>query len=194
MPTKQSRTKIALNDQSFFSQRGVTLPDSLWREPPYLFKPQDFTVEDSRLAARQMTEEVQVESLRRFVENPAYPAVYGVGSSPADNKAKLFAAYLLQQYLEVYSGDGVIWENLNVLMTRHSSVRNSEPAFLVVTNVFPGTSLQRMEKLRDLLEMYENIPRIVVVAGCDPFSFVTGRLGFRLDNVFYYTAAGAKVV
>jgi len=59
---------------------------------------------------------------------------------------------------------------------------------LVITNVGVDSSQVKLEKLRDILEKYDSIPRIVVVNGVDPVSFFAERVRLPLKYAFYLSA------
>lgn len=187
--------KIKLQPQSFFSSRGVVVPGSVWKEPGFVFSPKDYVPSGCpRLSEKVMASAKQTDSLSRFMEDPTRPVVYGVGSAPADNKARYFAAFLLQSYLDKATSHSVVWEPLHIILSQSSALRSRTPTFLVVENVFDHTSAARLEKLRDLLLDFDSIPRVVVTSGMDPFSMITGKLGYRVDSLFFHAEKSFKQV
>lgn len=187
--------KIKIPPQSAFSSRGAVVPGSVWKEPGFTFTPRDYVPSGCpRLTEKVMAAGKQTDSLNRFLEDPSRPAVYGVGSAPADNKARYFAAFLVQSYLERSVSHSVIWEPLHVAIGPSSALKARTPTFLVLENIFDNTSSARLEKLRDLLLDYDSIPRVVITSGIDPFSMITGKLGYRMDGIFFHAEKSFKQV
>lgn len=58
----------------------------------------------------------------------------------------------------------------------------SKPAALILTNVPHDATNIKLEKVRDLLEMYNDIPRIVVTTGMDPVEFFSSKLSYPLNG------------
>ena len=54
-------------------------------------------------------------------------------------------------------------------------------SMLILSNFNTESTPLKVEKLRDILERYSNIPRIVVLGGIDPFTFFATRLNYPLD-------------
>jgi len=187
------RIRIKIPQPTYFEARNIRVPISTWKERVAPLQLQSFVPFNSNLKPlRPISSEVQLDHYQRFQAEPSYPALYGVGSSPADNRARYLAAHLTHTYCESYPNSRVIWEGLQDVNTERSQLRDNDPDLLVLYNVFEQTSPKRMELLRDLLERYDSIPRIVITAGIDPFSYVTGRLALRLDYVHFHSAKAAQ--
>ena len=91
-----AKQMIRLRARDRFLQRGINIPGYIWQESPFNFVPMDFAIGGDRLKEKFFDSDVQVKSLERWIEDPISPIVYGVGSSPSDQRAKYFAAYLVQ--------------------------------------------------------------------------------------------------
>jgi hypothetical protein len=155
------------------SARGNVDP-SVFITAPFNWKPSAFVVEHHRLNDRIISEQVQIKSLEKFEENPKLPFNYFVTGALDDRRAKYFAAYLVSLHLKTVNSS-VHWENIvggfdNPLLKADPSL-----TMLVLSNIPDFSSNSKLEKVRDLIEHYPNIPKIIVGAGEDPIS-----LSFRL--------------
>lgn len=189
------KTIIKLKPREFFENRGVEIPGSLWREPPFKFDPQPFGLSTAKFEEKIYPESVQEDSLTGFISDPFEPIIYGVGSAPNDSKAKLFAAYLVQQFLEhAHPSNTVLWLSM-AMFSNQEKVREAfarTPSLIVMTGISPNSNGYKLEVARELLEHHENIPRIVVVSGEDPISFLFGRMYVACNRVFFYSSAIVK--
>lgn len=168
------------------------VPGHVLRSGAFYFSPNDFGVGNEYLNAKIISSEVQTRSLQGFLEDPGYPCVYGVGSAPDDARAKYFAAFLVQRYMQAKPNHRVLWHHLYGSFS-NPLIENDEPAsMLVLTGLAPNSTAAKLEKCRDLLEHYSNIPRVVVVSGVDPVTFFRSVLYQRMTNMFYYASSAVK--
>lgn len=56
---------------------------------------------------------------------------------------------------------------------------------LIMTNMAENATLDKIEKCRDLISIYDNIPKVVIVSGCDPLKFSTEKLYINPTRVLY---------
>lgn len=175
------------------------VPGHVWRQGPFKWDPVPFAVESDRLHERIIDPAEQERSLQLFLDNPTRRMVYGVSGNPHDGKAKLFAAYLVSEHLRHRGlGAHVVWHTVyegfdNKLLREYDEVDGkSPPTLLVLTNVTPNASSTRLGKVRDLLERFSDIPRIVVMAGEDPLSFFTTRLYYKINALAYFSESLVK--
>ena len=185
--------RIKLRPQSFFLERGVEVPGFVWRESPFLFKPQPFALSDERLQQKIFDESVQLNSLYNFESNPHAPIVYGVASEPNDSRALYFAAYLIQVMLEYgHTPQRIKWERIYSDFKNDLLYSEANLSMLVLSNLTPNSTANKLEKTRDLLDAYSNIPRIVVVSGEDPITFFSRKLFYKVNAVFHYSSTLVK--
>ena len=188
----EGRLQIKLKAREKFLIRGVDVPGYIWQERPFTFAPQDFAVGGERLHEKIYDSEVQTNSLARFLDKPTAPHVYGVASSPSDARAKYFAAFLVQTFLEKAPPNLVVkWEALYG-NTFANPALDLEPSLIVITGLSPNSSNTKLEKARDLLEKHSSIPRIVVLAGEDPITFFATRLYSPIHNLYFHSASTVK--
>lgn len=182
-----SRELIKLRARDRFLQRGVEVPGYIWQERPFHFNPLPFAVGGDRMNERIFNPEIQLESLSRWRENPTKNIIYGVASAPSDLRAKYFAAFLVQVYINnAPPNTSIRWEPL------YSSFNNpalmAEPSLLIITGLTPNSTPVKLEKARDLLEKHSGIPRIVVVSGEDPVTFFSTRLYSSLNSLYFHSS------
>ncbi len=145
---------------------------------------------------RVISRRKQLRNLNRILRNPLGigPYTLGIASYPSDSRAKWLAQEIMKramtQYLDSRQSFGVraqpLWHR--VFGSYRDPLRDdptSRPAMLIIANVHDEASSIKMEKVRDLLELYSDIPRIVVsggVASIDTFAF---RLNYPLNFSAY---------
>lgn len=175
------------------------VPGHVWRQGPFKWDPLPFAVESDRLNERIVDPAEQEKSLQMFLDDPTRRMVYGVSGNPHDGKAKLFAAYLVSEHIKARGlGSNVVWHTVyegfdNKLLREYDEVDGkSSPSLLVLTNITPNASTTRLGKVRDLLERFCDIPRIVVTAGEDPLSFFTTRLYYKINALAYFSESLVK--
>lgn len=137
----------------------------------------------------------QLTKLAKHLANPLYGnKTIGISSFPSDLHAKLVALNLMRNALADQNNH------------RHSKIKHQplwhkiyggfpdklrdnpdahRPCFLVLSNIAPDSTNVKLEKLRDLLEIYHDIPKVVVISGCDPIGFFANRLHMPLDSALY---------
>jgi|GEM_PF-3343700 len=188
---KKLPTTIAVRQSE---QLKVVVPGHVWRQGPFKWDPMAFAVESERLHERIVDPAEQEKSLQLFLDNPQRRMVYGVSGNPHDGKAKLFAAYLVAQHIAALGlRSHVVWHTVydgfeNKLLKEYDEIDGkSPPTMLVLTNITPNASSVRLGKVRDLLERFSEIPRVVVMAGEDPLSFFTTRLYYKINALAYFS-------
>ncbi len=168
----------------------ASVPGSVWRQAPFRFMPRTFGVESEQFKEKFIEAEDQRAHLASFLAGPTKPWLYGVSGNPDDLKAKYFAAFLAQAHVKALGSQAnVVWEVMyggfnNPLLTTDTA--RSRPTMLIVSNLTPHSSNTRLEKVRDLMEFYADIPRVIVSAGEDPLSFMATRLHLPVHGLAYF--------
>lgn len=173
------------------------LPGSIWQQSPFKWDPVPFGIESERLHNDKIIDAVvQDDSLKRFVANPKAPVVYGVCGNPSEEKARYFAAYLVDLHCKFMgSKANPVWHTLyggydNKLLKDYAGRDPTyDPSILVLCNLNSGSTNVKLEKAKDLLERFSTIPRIVVAAGEDPISFLSTKLYAPCNALAYFPEA-----
>ena len=163
------------------------VPNHVFRVSPFKFKPLSFCTEAEQLNDKIYEADVQLDGLRDFTEDPTQAMIYSVAGNPDDTKAKYFAAYLVRQHLQKVRVPNVVWNPIyggfeNKLMDDDVQ----PPTMIVITNLTPLSTNLKLEKTRDLLEKFQNIPRVIVSTGMDPISFAFTRLFVPVHGIAYF--------
>ena len=184
-------TKIAVRSNP--TLRAI-VPGHVWKQGAFKWDPLPFGPESEKLNERIIEPKVQNSSLLAFLEDVREPVVYGVSGNPDDAKAKLFAAWLVNAHIEALgNAANVVWHTVyggfdNPLLREYDPVDGkSDPTMLVLTNLTPASTNVKLEKARDLIERFCDIPRIIVSAGEDPLSFLTTRLYSPINALAYFS-------
>lgn len=190
MSTAPAR-RIHVKDAGLFAARGIQVPWQALRHAPFKFDPQTFAIGSEYLKHHFINADVQTNSLDGFLADPTAPCLYAVGSEPTGEKAAYFAAYLVAAYLKAQPHSRVVW--LPLWDRQQEMIKNQqECSLLVISDVYPDMPVYRMEKLRDLVSAYANIPIIMVVSGTDPVTFCYTQLRIKNTHLFYSAASIVK--
>ena len=167
-----------------------------------------FTSEVEGLKPKSISKNEQTAMIERIIDNPFHaPYICCISGKPNDLKAKLLATYIMQSALmkqanksklpektQKYLSDKgqPIFSNVMGWSTNALLDHKEKPSLLILANVPQGMTQYKQEKLRDLLEMYSGIPRIVVTANHDPLTFFNGSLFMHLNACCYLTNSMVK--
>lgn len=181
-----------------FGVHPFTLEDSLC----------SFTSEVDGLKPKRVTKQKQQILLSKALDDPFFaPYLCCIAGKPNDMRAKLFAAHLMARAISVQTakertpkqnrilkGRGLpLWHTLiggfdNPLINSKHNGEIDHPSMLIISNVTMDSTVSKMEKLRDILEVHSNIPRIVVVAGADPLTFFNTKMHMSLTSCAFLTS------
>lgn len=161
-----------------------------------------FSSQVEGLRVRRVQKQVQLSKFEALSANPlSQPYVYIVSSSPNDGKAKQVAMYLMQRALMAVAAGNIprsaigrqapLWHTItgswnDVLRDRP---QEHSPGMLVLSNVTNLSTNVKLEKLRDLLELYNSVPRIIVISGEDPLTFANTKLLLPVNGVLNLSTA-----
>ena len=141
----------------------------------------------------------QLRVLNSVLSNPLRGAyTLCISSRPSDARAKALAAMILHAALNTQKSKShakPLWHR--VYGSFGDQLRDKgttePPSMLVIANLVEGSSAIKLEKVRDLLEKYSNIPRIIVYGGGCPLSLFTEKLHYRLTGAIYLGTHARKV-
>lgn len=166
------------------------LEDALIRiKPKVEWLPEDFVM-------RSISIKKQINNIDKVLQNPLRGSyTMAIGSYPSDTRAKLLAANFMNRAIDAQIGGlhrGRAYPLWHRLMGNFKDpLRDGETehfSMLVLTNVGIDSSQVKIEKLRDILEKFDNVPKIVVVNGGDPVSFFAEKVRLPLNYAFYLSA------
>jgi hypothetical protein len=149
------------------------------------------------LVTKSVSVKKQLKLLDSVIQRPlAANPVIGISSYPSDLRAKNLALYLMNRAFDYYASSNSrriknkaypLWHR--VYGGFGDSLRDTNdkdpPCFLVIANVDVNSTPAKLEKVRDLLDKYSDIPRVVVCSNCDPLTFFATRLHFLITAGFY---------
>jgi hypothetical protein len=197
VPTENDVLPARIVAQSSPLLRSI-VPGNVWRQAAFKWDPQPFAPESEKLEQRIRSSDIQNRSLSAFLAEPDSPVVYYVAGNPDDSKAKYFAAYLVQHHIQKVASANVVWHTLyggfdNPLMREYDPVDGkADPTMLVLCGLSPAATNVKLDKARDLIERFCDIPRIIVCAGEDPLSFATTRLYTPINAMAYFAESLIK--
>lgn len=170
-------------------RRPFNLDDALESITPHVpsWLPEDFIVPKTSVKR-------QVAACYKMLNNPLHGSpIICIGSMVTDERAKFLAmsfmdAAIDQMRMGAQKGKRLpLWHR--VLGNYQDPIRDAKErtnySMLVLTNVGPDSTNVKIEKVRDILEIHDNIPRIVVVNGSDPVSFFADKLRMPLHYAFF---------
>ena len=206
MRNKKSRTKsslnIALPDSrdlvSSMCNRGM--PKSVMRIRPFILSEYLSSIESDIPGQniKRVTRERQEEQFRTLYRAPQVkPYLAVISSAPNDQKALLVAAQLFRRGIQGHV-DGTVRQRNRTLPLWHmitgswydklrdqydkprTEISPIPPSLMVFSNITTECSQAKLEKLRDLIEIYNDVPRIIVLtgsgSGVDGITFANSRL------------------
>jgi hypothetical protein len=173
---------------------GQTVPGSVWRQTAFKWRPEAFATQSDELNEKFIEAGIQDQSLVQFMKKPSLPMIYGVSGNPDDTKAKLFAAYLMDKHCRKLGSDANPWwiQLTGGFDNPYLDTNRARPTMIVLCGLTPQSTNTKLEKARDILEAYPNVPRIIVIAGADPMSFVSTRLHVPVHGLAYFCEAIIK--
>lgn len=181
-PTRRLSSKLKVVDHKLRALLGTYDMGGL------KFDPSSFVIESPKLEQKIIEASVQEASYTRFLANPCKAMTYLVAGNPDDQKAKYFAFHLAelhQRHLGLKADlriETVVGNFDNPLIVN----REAAPSMLIITNLTIRSSNLKFEKVRDLIERFPRIPKVIVAAGEDPISFAATRLHLAVHGIAYF--------
>ncbi|QZE58725.1 hypothetical protein pEaSNUABM28_00168 [Erwinia phage pEa_SNUABM_28] len=123
----------------------------------------------------------QLTHLAKMIQNPFSfdPRITVISSFPNDYRAKMAALSIFNAAVEDSEATALKprWVTLYGDRFDYEQLKQKRPSLLVLTNVTMDSTSYKIERLRDILEMFPKIPRIVVTGGGpDPLELFTKRI------------------
>lgn len=136
----------------------------------------------------------QLNWLKSIIDKtPNIPFIYTISTDHNTIKAKAIAglialAYFSKGMKKSIENKGLpLWHNVyggyKDPLRDENTINNIN--LLIVDNIAKNSTDVKLEKARDLLEKYDNIPRIVIATGLDPFSLIREKLYVDSRRMLY---------
>ena len=139
-----------------------------------------------RVADRKISAERQISRLKQIYKNVlGTNYLFTISSFPSDNFAKYIGTSLMAIGYKTYLERKLSMRYAKKLFAPplwyrvYNGYKNpildekQNPCMLIISNVFDdsGHNTNKIDKLRDVLDAYDNIPRIVITSSKDPIAF-----------------------
>lgn len=116
-----------------------------------------------------------------------------ISGAPNDQKAKLIAAYLMGRAVQQKLAGARMGKTMPMWHWCSGSFSDKlrdapdehKPSMLILSNILADSTNVKIEKVRDLLEQFADIPRIIVGAGCTPLQLASDRLHVPIQYCLY---------
>lgn len=116
-----------------------------------------------------------------------------LSSIPTDARAKILALNLMSRTLDLraeavgsrpnHTKKAPRWYTLYNQFLNFDALKRDNPCCVFISNI-PVSTGQKLERLRDMLEFFADIPRVLVTAGPDPVGYVADNLYLPVNHAF----------
>ena len=184
------------------------MPNSVARIAPFAIDTclQSFTSETDMVKPIRIDRKRMLSWHKDLVDSVIkQPFTLCISSAPNDSRAKLLAAYYMSLGIEeqrtatklpryLKNKSLPVWHNIsgsykNAFLDKF---RELNPSVLVLSNIAANSTDAKLEKLRDLLTAAEDIPKIIVMSGTDPLTFMNTRLYLETNYCMYLGSTVTK--
>lgn len=167
---------------------------SFGADPMALFHADPFDIETSLmqfstqvrgLQRKTVSVERQHRWLQQMLAEPFAPYLTVINSYPTDERSKLLGANLMAHIVMAGREHKVLskrtqkplWIRVYNNYVDMAALRKHHPSAVFISNITDDSTPQKLERVRDVLEMFSDIPRVVMMAGAqDPVTFCADRL------------------
>ncbi len=163
----------------------------------YLHKTERLDVEESlevikpevyRVIPRPVSTAKQYKVAEHLLEKAEKgTGAYGVGSFATDERARHFAVQVManvikRQQKSLRTKGYPLWHRVYGGFKDELRDRKPDPipSLIILSNITPQCTNVKLEKIRDILEKYDSVPRIVVCTGVDPITFFGNYLHYPM--------------
>lgn len=143
---------------------------------------------------RNLGEPKQLEYFQKIMDNPLRGnGTYVLNSFPTDLRAKQLAAVVMNRCVEHHADiNNKFRKGRNLPMWIKlvgyggpdiiNQIRNSNPCAIFISNLTDESTQFKLEKLRDILEIFDSIPKYIVTAGQDPLTFFARKMFYPVTG------------
>lgn len=202
-PWERQRPPEYHSASDFEKQQWVAgIPARFWNTSLSSIRPKSFKVEEGTDEMVQVTAALQTKYLTARIEDPDLMdanRLVVMSSSPTDEHA-LAAACILATALIRRA-----FENSEIARVRVDDIQDYEkclalkkdfyprkPNFLVLYNLNPNTSRERLSLVRDLMTDAEGAYRVIVATAEDPFAFARKSLYMEPQEAYHFEGRPKK--
>lgn len=141
---------------------------------------------------RPFSHKKQFDTCLRLLDHPLRGSgVYVINSFPTDLRAKLFAAQLMAKACTDHRDQNAqqrrgctspLWVRVNGFndFNQMALIKEQKPCLIIFSNITESATPQKVERLRDLIDNFDTVPRIVATTGSDPITFMMRRIQYPL--------------
>lgn len=186
--------RIALDESMVGLLRNRGMNGSALAQRPFDFRPTSFTADIEGLKPKVFSTKKQLKMFESFLADPFAAKSYCLVSAPNDSMAKLLAAWMMQYAIKNAPTRAALplWIDIMGGFENKFVTNRVGASMLVLNNVGTTSTQPKIEKLRDILETYSDIPKVVVATGADPYAFFTRWLYLPLHGLAYLTNNNVK--
>ena len=178
--------------EKLLTSRGVSPADFIHGKERFDVIPNlvKYDVELPRMPGRAVGTAKQIRALESICTNPLRSSyVLGISSFPSDALAKYLAIHIFNEAQAAWvrrhkPGRSMpLWHRVfgGLGDPLRDKPVDETPSLLVISNINEASSAHKLEKVRDLLEKYSMVPRIVVLSGADPLTFFAQKLYYPIN-------------
>ena len=160
------------------------MPGYLMKERPFKLKKHvsNYTSSTDGMTPKAVKASEQIEDYETMMEDPVHaPYISCISSDPNDLQAKLLAASIMLEAQR--QGYVVHWHTVVGGFKdpmRDKRVMFAKKELVILANVPYLSTDTKWEKVRDILELFSDVPRIVVSTGCEPIKLFN-EIGYHLN-------------
>jgi hypothetical protein len=148
----------------------------------------------SGVKTRNIGEPKQLDYYNRIMLNPLKGnGTYVLNSFPTDLRAKQLAAVIMNKSITDHNDiSNKFRKGRNLPMWIKlvgyggpdliKQIREVNPCALFISNINDESTPHKIEKLRDILEVFDNIPKYIITAGQDPLTFFARKLFYPVSG------------
>lgn len=144
--------------------------------------------------SKTVSKKMQLDHYKETLENPLSNGyVYCISSEYNTQRASYVAFEIIVNAIDEHmqftgdKGDLPIWHYVIGGFKDKFRDRdiNETPALIVLDGCYKDASDIKIEKARDILELYYDIPRIILTTGIDPLTFMYERMYSPVNRVLH---------
>ena len=193
-------TTIKLDPKADKVMRSMQVPKDLMGKRPFDLENHviSWRSEIDGMVTKNIRQRAQLECFDKLIAKPfSSPYTIAISSFPNDAKAKQVAAMIICRAANLHlrslaprvalHKELPLWHTVyggwNDKIRDAPEANRPNPSLLVLSNLTDDSTTVKLEKARDLLEMYNDIPRIVVMTCKDPREFANNCLFVEVNDL-----------